>query len=607
MAVPDNEDWERIKLGHFSEDDERLVRGVMGPWFLRTRQSLPALKSKSISKHLAVRERQAQVLMSRSNTVALGLNYSARKQAVVKVGFCLKSRRAAQKQVLYVARLRPQDKREGQYKAVPVWDGFGQPVKDEDIVSTAEHWDLPLDEDNLSKRARMLLAQGEMGAYRALGERKRLRNILTWHFIFSVEENAEDMLQPFRAAVRRTVDTAFTAEGHASLWAIHTGDTEHMHAHIIVKAQSELGGRIHSDIHGDYFHQLREIFAENLRRLAMDYEATRRVDRRPLRELIMAGQAPLHEEILPWHKDTGTKDPYAGLPNWSQVYGHVALEGLKQLETIRHQVKVETGPLHGAEKNILAAYLLRKLLDQTPRRPGWWKFPVSTKKNKQKNAKLSRAEWELLAFLETMYHNPSQALESLRLMMSDGAFRDENGVSKYPNQTLAIWTLRHRPELFGFVKAGAFQSGASAISKAQLHQIRLWSPERLHNSAQNDNAFADERRLARVNKDRKAVLAKLRSLHGRVEIIWPGSRRLAPIAQAIRQAERIKIGDRKMTADTFEISPETSSQNTRPRPISRADGGGEIPQQTPQPSYLRPIKPGTPQKTRARKQTDRER
>lgn len=608
MAVPDNEDWERIKLGRFREDDERLVRGVMGPWFLRTRQSPPALKSKGSSQQSAVRERQAQVLLSRTNTVALGLSYSARKQAVVKAGFCPKSRRATMKQVLYVARLRPQDKREGQYKAVPVWDGFGQPVCNEDIVSTAEHWDLPLDEDNLSKRARMLLAQGEMGAYRALGERKRLRNILTWHFIFSVEENTEDMLQPFRAAVRRTVDTAFTAEGHTSLWSIHT-DTEHMHAHIIVKAQSEFGGRIHSDIIGNYLHQLRENFAGNLRCVGLDYEATRRVDRRLLREQIMAGQAPFREEILPWKKGSETKDAYTNVLNWSRVFGQAAIESLDQLVSIRQNVKDETRHLNGQEKITCAAKLLRKQLNHAPRKSHSWNFLVPWKKSKPANVKLSKPEWELLGHLEGMYHNPRQTLDSIRLMMSDGAYREGSGKVMYPNRRLAVWTLLHRPELFGMVKSEAFQGNASRSLRALLNGIRLWAPERLPNRAINDNAFFEALRLSRVAQNRKSVLAELGALHIRVENLWPGTRRLIPLVQAIRQAERIRIDGRIPDIEASEIRTVAPAQVPMPRAISSAsdsDGGGGVQKEQPS-SVRRTVKPTTFEKPRTKKRSDRER
>jgi len=576
LLTSDDTDWERVKLGRFNDADERLVRGVMGPWFLRTRQSHSAFKPRGLSRQSVPRERHLQVLLSRANTVALGHHYSARKQAVVKVGFCPKSRGGVVKQARYVARLRPVDMQDGQQKTVPIWDGFGVPLERDDVASIADTWELPPDHENLSKTARLLIEQNEMLELQALSTRKKLRNIQTWHFILSIGEGSET-LESFRAAVRATVDAAYTAHGHKSIWAIHADHTLHLHAHVIVKAQSEFGGRIHSDIRGDYLHQLRETFAGNLRRVGLDYEATRRVDQRPLRELIMAGQAPLREESLPWNRGAGSKDPYTGVPNWSRVHGQAAAEGLKQVEAIRHHVQAETGHLHGQEKITLASQFLRKLLDDPPRKSSWWGFPILRKKNKAQNAKLTKAEWKLMGHLGKVYHNPRQALESLRLMMSDGTHRDENGKAKCPNRRLAAWTLRHRPELFGSVKAEAFQSGPSEITKVLLNQIRLWSPERLRSSAQNDNAFEDDRRLERTEKNRKAVLNELKLIHGRIENIWPGSGRLAPIAQAIRQAKRIRVDDRILYAEAPETSPTVPAsveKRSTASSTSGSDGGG---------------------------------
>ena len=603
MLTPDDKDWERVKLGRFNDADEQLVRGVMGPWFLRTRQSRPAFKSRSQPHQSVSRERHLQVLLSRANTVALGPNYSARKQAVVKIGFCPKSRGGVAKQARYVARLRPIDMQDGQQKIVPIWDGYGVPLERDDVASIADAWELPQDDENLSKTSRMLLEQNEMLGFQALGTRKKLRNIQTWHFILSIGEGSE-AFGPFRAAVRATVDAAFTAHGHKSMWAIHANHTRHLHAHVIVKAQSELGGRIHSDIRGDYLHQLREMFAGNLRRVGLEYEATRRVDRMALREKIIAGQARLREDNIPWSRGAGAKDPYTVVPNWSRVHGQAAAEGRKQVEAIRNQVHVETEDLHGPEKIILASQLLRKVLDQTPHKPSWWAFPNFRKKNQAQNTKLTKAEWELMGHLEKIYHDPRPALESFRHMMSDGAYRDENGEAKYPSQRLAVWTLRHRPELYGLVKAEAFQSGDAGITKDLLNQIRLWSPERLRSSGQNDNGLVDDRRLVGIEKNTKAVLAELRSLHGHIENIWPESRRLAPIAQAIRQAKRIRVDDCIPYAEAHEINPTVPASVEKWSTASRtsdSDGDGDKSpkrQSTPRPLIQsgRKPKPSTKRK-----------
>jgi hypothetical protein len=562
----EEEDRECGKLGRYSDADEQLVRRFMGPWFLKTRRSWPSDNPQGTSPRAKLKEHQAQVLMSRSNTIALGIRYTPRKQAIVKVGFCPKSRRGAIKQILYVTRRRPQDLTDAQYEAPQVWDGFGLPVGDEDIVSTPERWDLSLDEDNLSKRARMLLAQGQLDTFHALGGRERLRNILTWHFILSIEENDEALVEPFRAAVRKTVDTAFTAQGHVSLWAIHA-DAEHMHAHIIVKALSDFGGRIHSDIRGDYLHDLRETFAGDLRRVGLEYEATRRVARKPLRDQIMAGREPLSGASTPWIG--------ASLSQWSQVFGQTAVENLNRMEIIRNQVKGETLNLNYSDKVLRAAELIREQLDQASSGSRWWNLLIPRKKKKVATDNLTKAEWELLQPLEGMYHDPRLALESWRLMASDGGYRGANGAKVSPSIALAIWTLCHRPELFGSVKSWAYQVDMTPPLKQLLRRVRLWAPEHLPKLGKNDNTYQRVRRQSKAHKDRAGVLAELSALHSRLDRTWPGTSWERSVAIAIKQAMRVQVNDHiahRKDSDRADIPPAHAVPR---KPISSASDGGE--------------------------------
>lgn len=609
MAVPfDEEDWELGKLGRFSDADERLVRRVMGPWFLKSRQSRLSQNPQGSSTRPKLTERQAQVLMSRGNTVALGINYTPRKQVIVKAGFCPKIRRGAINQILYVTRCRPQDLKDPQYKAMPIWDGFGQPVPHEDILSIAEKWDLPCDDDNLSKKARTHLERGEMDAFHALSGRERLWNILTWHFILSIEENDDELFQLFRVAVRKTVDAAFTAEGRPSIWAIHADDTEHLHAHIIVKALSDFGGHLHSDIRGDYLHYLRETFAGNLRSVGLNYEATRRVDRKPLRDKIMAGRALIHGEQKSWREDDGVGDIYADLPIWPQVYGQVAMESLKRIEAMRRQVFDKTISLTGPEKVWRTAHLLKKMLDQSPRKSPWLGIFFPWKKKRSPNEKLSKVEWEFLQHLETLYHDPRQALENFRLLASDGAFRDEEGKKVYPNRGLAVWTLQHRPELLGLTKAGAYQINEIGQLKLLLKQVRLWSPERLPMLEQNDNTFAEAIWRSKAEKDRAGALGELNILRSRIQKVWPGARLDRSLAEAIRQAERIQIDGRMPPSEVSGREANSPANTVTRKPVSSSSdgGGGEGTTPKKQPIHQPPTQ-NTHKITRPKKQKGIER
>lgn len=609
MAVAlDDEDRDNAKLGRFSDDDERLVRRFMGPWFLKSRRSRPPENPQGGTARTKLKEHQVQVLMSRSNTVALGIDYAPRRQAIVKAGFCPKSRSGAIKQVLYVTRRRPQDLKDTQYKAMPIWDGFGQPVPHEDILFIAEKWDLPCDDDNLSKKARTHLERGEMDAFHALGGRERLWNILTRHFILSVEENDEALFEPFRAAVRKTVDTAFTAEGHPSIWAIHADDTEHLHAHIIVKALSDFGGRIHSDIRGDYLHDLRETFAGDLRRVGLDYEATRRVDRKPLCDQIMAGRASFHDEQKPWREEDGVGYIYAKLPIWPQIYGQVAMESLERIEVMRWAVKSATHQLRGPAKVSRAAELLKEQLCQAPTQSSWWERFLPSQKKKNVSDNLTKSERELLQHLEHMYHDPRQALESWRLMASVGAYRDGKGKKVCPNRALAVWTLQHRPELLGFTNAGAYQINEIGQLKLLLKQVRLWSPERLPMLGQNDNTFVEAIWRSRAEKDRTGALGELNILRSRIQKVWPGARLDRSLAEAIRQAERIQIDDRMPPSKVYGREANSPANTVTRKPVSSAsdDGGGEDTTPKKQPIHQPPTQ-NTHKITRPKKQKSIER
>jgi len=586
--LQDDDDWEQAKLGRFNDADERLVRGVMGPWFLRTRRTQSSTKFKGPSTRTQAQDRRVGVQLSRVNTVALGISYSTRKQAVVTVGFCPKSMRDVSSQVLYIARLRPEDKQLEHYKALPLWDGFGKTIDEEEAKSIGERWGLASDQENLSKASRTLLRQGDLKAFQALGERDKLWNTQTWHFVLSVVDGDKMLFERFRAALRATVDAAFTAKGHQSLWTIHSGHTDHIHSHVIVKALSEFGGRIHSDIRGDYLHHLREIFAGNLRRVGLDYEATRRVDRKPLRDQIMAGQAPLSGANMPW---TGRGGAYANLKHWSQVYGLAAVENLKRIDAVRCHVMGETRHLNSSEKTSCAANLLRDQLDQDPNKSRRWGFSFIRKKDKTENENLTKAEYELLKYLEKKYHNPRQAMESWRLMASDGAFRSKEGKVAYPQRALAVWTLHHRPELFGLVNSKAFQNDPMRGLKKTLSQIRLWAPERLPGRGQNDNAFLKFRRNSRVIRNRQAVLVELRALHTRVENSWPGTWWSRSLALAIRQAKRVRIDERRPLLEVSAQETISPVNALKMKPTDSATDSGEggimslIDQQAPRRIY----------------------
>nr|CAV30825.1 hypothetical protein mv1g00078 [Magnetovibrio blakemorei] len=174
-----------------------------------------------------------------------------------------------------------------------------------------------------------------------MGGRERLRHVQAWHFVFSIAEDGteEGVERKLRNAVRVTVDGAFTAKGFKSVWGIHQNHTDHIHAHAVVRALSDFGGRLHSDIHGDFLHALRLRFAENLKLAGLDYNATRRVDRQYTRERILAGYEPLHDDQSPWREGKAHRDPYANLKTWPYYFGDRAVQNMERIEDAKAMVR----------------------------------------------------------------------------------------------------------------------------------------------------------------------------------------------------------------------------------------------------------------------------
>ena len=307
MIVDDEEEWGRVKMGRFNDADGRIIEGIMGKRFRLAYSSPHVVNPKGKERQKSTYEKRDESLPNRASVIEKGYSYATGKEVVIKVRSRPKSDRGVVTLMRYVARLRPEDEREGGDGAVSLWDGFGTLLSVGDIHAIHERWELVAALDNLSPKARRYLKLGDLEALRTMDGRERLQYIQAWHFVFSIEEDGtgEGVECKFRSAVRATIDGAFTAKGHRVVWGIHRGHTDHLHAHAVVRALSDFGGRLHSDIHGDYLHALRLSFAENLRRTGLEYRASRRVDRRLVRERILAGHEPLHGDSAPWREAGG--------------------------------------------------------------------------------------------------------------------------------------------------------------------------------------------------------------------------------------------------------------------------------------------------------------
>jgi len=537
--MDDEDDWGRLRMGRLSNADERLAQRLMGKGFMRsvTRSTSTVCRRFKKSQGARHRDFQAAQLASRTNTVGLGLSYRVCPQAIAKVGFCPKSRISAHRQILYVTRLRDEDRERGRQHRVGRWDEFGRAISEDAVMTLTQDWNLTADEDNLSKAVRNLRAGGNAAALQQIRGRNRLRHIQTWHFILSICESEEDgVFEPFRAAVRTTVDELFTANGHRVLWTVHADHTDRLHAHVIVKAQSELGRRLHSDIHGDYLHGVRVVFAKCLRLAGLDYEATRRIDRMPVRERIMAGMAALNNNRPLWKSG-----PYSQLKDWGVLFGGQAVSGMKQLATAKQAaLLVVTGP--NAEDRIQAvASVLRDELNKFGEQASIWRQARGGKVHRS-SLKVARDKYpSLFARLSHMYHDPVAALASWQRMALENVHRDKNAQVNYPTRALASWTLRKRPEMFGPVKTGAFEEIGEVNLKWLLQRTWLPQPEQVHPVLAEDSFFTDYLAHRQTHRARKKVLYELQKLEKRVADEFGQGYRQDIIHDAIDKALRIPL------------------------------------------------------------------
>jgi len=538
MFVDDDEEWARVKMGHFSDADEKVIRGVMGPWFKWSKSSLRPKRR----KHQGASKERIVSLAGRAKTISLGYEQYSRKEVVVKARQCPKGLESSKTLIRYVARLRPQDKRDGMYGTVPMWDEYGFSVSAAEALEIEKAWGLKADEDNLSKTARDYLAKGDMTGLLSMPGRKRLCNVQVKHYVLSIEEDGSEphVEKAFRCAVRATIDELFTAYGHKVLCAMHRGHTDHLHAHVLIKNLSEFGSCLDTDIHGNFVHGFRETYARHLLTTGLEYKSTRRIDRRSLRERILAGKEPLKRDEPSWRAKGKLSDKFEQLQMWCVLFGDRALENLDRLAAARILVHEAVQGKQGKEKMAAAAYVLRKTLDQVPElSPSFFKRVLTLGFRKSAKNDLPEAYQELLEAMHSMFHDPGDALVSFVHMVGGGSYRNESGKACYPNQAHAIWNLLKRPELFGRVKSAAFEVADDPHLKKLLRKQHLPAPELFSDVDDQTNTFEEHRLKEQVERNRSGVMAQLKYLNSCFE---QDSWWAEVVGKALDHAHRIAIG-----------------------------------------------------------------
>lgn len=447
--IEDDDLW-RLKMGRFSDADTRIAESLFR---LRKRQST-GLSSRALAW--------------RTRHVDSGWRFNSGPQVMVKVAGSRKSRSGVRACIRYVARLRATD-------AVPAqaFDEFGHELSRDAVLKVVDHWHLDDDADNLS-------AAGRTAVNAAIGERRRLRHIQAWHFVFSIKaEDDETTTDRLLRATAVAIDGSFTRLGYRVVWALHTDHPGRPHIHAVVKAVSDGGERLRCDIHGDLFDTLRCEFSAALSMAGLRYQAARREDRSEIRARIMTGQEPLRPAL---RKGRGDGDLVRRAPVW---FSHFAPDYVERL-----QREGRASPL---------VWRWRQ----------WWdRF----KSGNEPKPAVPPSLVEAHAAFASNYRDPDRALASWQWLAIERARRRPDGAGVFPTRRLAEWYARHRPEVFGELLPG---TAPDDRVRAILRAVRLPLPSRIPAIQPNPTLVEDFHLIRwrrRVERDRKRVAGSLTRL-----------------------------------------------------------------------------------------------
>jgi Relaxase/Mobilisation nuclease domain len=141
---------------------------------------------------------------------------------------------------------------------------------------------------------------------------KRLDKRQAVHMIFSVSSHAQADAERLGRAVSLALGETVREGGFRYVWTIHTDHSARRHAHIVVKARSE---RFQKDgvektrqlrLGPKELDAMRQVFTRHTQERGLNVIATRRQDREHLSADILAGQAPLCDNMKfhQWMKQT---------------------------------------------------------------------------------------------------------------------------------------------------------------------------------------------------------------------------------------------------------------------------------------------------------------
>lgn len=579
----DEDDWGRVKMGRFSDADEKLVRRIMGNGFLKKGRSVGHSPRSPVSRKCNRSKMSVQVAANRVNCIVRGHSYVPTPQVMVKAVSTRKTIAASKCLVHYVARTRQSDKQDGLYSSITMHDALGRELSLDQILGTIDTWELMSNKDNLSLSAREKLVCGDHRAVKQMPDEKKYYYVQAHHFVLSINESGDNpaVTNRFHAAVKSTVRNMFAKHGYRCIWGLHDSHTEHLHAHLVVKAVSDFGKRLRSDKAGNFLDDFRLEFSSCLKLTGLNYEATRRVDRRATLERIMAGREPLRTDRYIWQTDVP-----------KPLLGSDTINELGYLKQLKDDVRLATNGMGRKDKIVTATEIIREALDKPPSQSLLQRVKGKLHKNEipPKYRPLAEA-------LRPAFHDPAHAIAIWQNMAMNGAYRDAHGRVQRPNRTRANWELRHRPELFGKITGLAYELKDEAGPLKILKLAPLPAPEAM-SEHHIDLELATQQRLERIKKDRRRAIASLKYLLNEVKNINAYGWWADVVRNAIHQAEKVEIGSSRVF-DPQQLNDRSASPTSirkKPQGNDNTSIQNELPkaptaeQQNHQGSQLKPTK-----------------
>jgi hypothetical protein len=549
--LDEEEDWGRVKMGRFSDADEKLVRRMMGNGFLKKGRPSDPSSRQTVSGKRHRSGMTIQVAANRVNCIAQGHSHVHTPQAIVKAVSTRKTIAATKFLLSYVSRTRADDELDGLYGSVTMHDALGRELSTAQTLGAIDTWELLPNSENLSKRAREKIADGDRHAVRRMPDDEKYYYVQAHHFVLSVNESGDDpvVVNQFHAAVKSTVRTMFAKHGYRCIWGMHDGHTENLHAHLIVKAVSNYGERLRSDKAGNFLDEFRLEFSNCLKLTGLNYDATRRVDRRATLERIMAGAEQLKSGRHIWQKDMQ-----------ELFLGADTIHRLNTLKQLKDNILQDTNGMQHEKRIGRASATIREALNKPPAQSLWQRIA-----GKFHTDDIPPEYHQLAEALRPAFHDPAQAIAIWQNMAMQGGYQDQNGRVQYPNWARANWELCHRPELFENITSRACDLKKDAGFRKILKQAPLPRPE-ITSEQVIDPELVTRQRIKSVRKDRRGAITSLEHLLNEVEGINPESWWGDVVRTAISQAAKIEIGSRRV------LSMENLDPQSRSIPLAPKNG-----------------------------------